>query len=241
MPSDPLFGAALAVWNAQWQRPSSPAGKIISQTVGELAADVLCLTEGFRYLLPIRGHLLCAGDFYGYAGTQGSRKVLLWSPNPWREVDILGHPDLPPGRYASGITDTPIGPLRVIGVCVPWAGAHVSTGRGDRHPWADHTAYLTALGEIIRAAGPPPLVVIGDFNQMVPSPTAPPSAKAALRAALDGLDLCTARASARLVDHIALGPELTAAEVHAWEPPRRGSRPVSDHLGATAKVTLAAP
>jgi hypothetical protein len=153
-----------------------------------------------------------------------------------------GSPDLPPGRFASGITDTPLGPLRLIGVCVPWAGAHVSTGREDRNRWQDHTAYLAALGEIIRAtraAGPPPLVVLGDFNQMVPSPTAPPSAQAALRAALGPLDLCTARASSRLVDHIAVPPELAAAEVHAWDPPARGKRPVSDHLGATAKVTLA--
>ena len=44
--------------------------------------------------------------------------------------------------FIAGTTKTPIGPVRIIGVCIPWDRAHISTGRKDRRPWEDHHAYL---------------------------------------------------------------------------------------------------
>jgi hypothetical protein len=40
------------------------------------------------------------------------------------------------------VTDTPIGPIRFVGVCIPWRDAHVRTGRRDRAPCEDHLRFL---------------------------------------------------------------------------------------------------
>ena len=58
------------------------------------------------------------------------------------------------------------GAVRVIGVCIPWAQAHVSSGlTPNRKPWEDHLAYLGAvLTDIVAADRSERLVVVGDFN-----------------------------------------------------------------------------
>lgn len=74
--------------------------------------------------------------------------------------------DLPPGRFVSGITEG----IRIVGVCVPWFDAHVSTGNTNRKCWEDHIAYLRALGPILAryAEDDIPVCVLGDFNQRIP-------------------------------------------------------------------------
>ncbi len=67
----------------------------------------------------------------------------MWSASGWEAVDVAGDPHLPPGRFASGVSNG----IRFIGVCIPWRSAHVNTGRGDVVPWGEHRAYLQALKE----------------------------------------------------------------------------------------------
>ena len=57
------------------------------------------------------------------------RKVMLWSREPWERVDDLGHGSMPPGRYVSGITRTPVGEVTVIGTCIPWRGSRAEARR----------------------------------------------------------------------------------------------------------------
>ena len=33
---------------------------------------------------------------------------MLWSREPWERVDDLGHSSMPPGRFMSGVTRTPV-------------------------------------------------------------------------------------------------------------------------------------
>jgi hypothetical protein len=158
----------VGVWNAEWKSPSSPSGRKIKQKLESLNADILCLSEGFKTLLPETGETIESDTDYGYPQKPGRRKVLLWSRQGWSSVDRIGDPSLPSGRFVSGITETPIGLLKVMGVCIPWRDAHVRTGRKDRSPWEDHMRYLCALKGILSRPAGEASIVVGDFNQGIP-------------------------------------------------------------------------
>ena len=40
---------------------------------------------------------------------QKVRMVLLWSREPWQQVDDVGSDAMPPGKFVSGVTRTPLG------------------------------------------------------------------------------------------------------------------------------------
>ncbi len=160
----------IAAWNSEWAPPRSRRGRAIAAHLEELGGDLICLTEGKADLLPRDGHVIDSDPDYGYPIEEGRRKVLLWSRTPWREVDRVGDPALPSGRFVSGIADTPIGPIRALGMCIPWSMAHVTSGRRDRSPWEDHLAYLGGLRQILAMSSrEPAIVVAGDFNQRIPA------------------------------------------------------------------------
>ena len=74
------------------------------------------------------GHSICAQDNWRQPcrkGQEGRRKVLRWSRAPWENVDDVGNESLPPGRFVSGVTQTGVGEVTIIGVClslIPLAG-----------------------------------------------------------------------------------------------------------------------
>jgi endonuclease/exonuclease/phosphatase family metal-dependent hydrolase len=226
----------IAVWNVQWKKPASASGREIHQILSRSGADIICLTEGYAGLLPEHGHQILSASDYGYGTSDGRRKVLLWSRWPWSDADVIGSPDLPPGRFARGHLSTPAGEISVIGICIPWAGAHVSSGRRDRKRWQDHAAYLTALRNVIAAEGAQAnLLVAGDFNQRVPPSHTPFAMHKLLRSALGDLAVCTegsldgtGKAS---IDHVAYTPALRLPVVSAWSASGANGRQLSDHFG----------
>lgn len=76
--------------------------------------------------------------------------------------------ELPGGRLVAGVTETPIGAITVVGVCIPWSGAHVAGGRRDRVRWQDHLAWLSGFERLSFARSRRRTVVLGDFNQRSP-------------------------------------------------------------------------
>lgn len=133
----------IGTWNTHWAVPGSERGIRVRTALGTPECDVLCVTEGSAGVLPADGHVIDTGTDWGYPlRGQGHRKVLLWSRSPWTEVDPVGSRDLPAGRFLHGATDTSMGPLTVIGTCIPWGGAHVLSGSKDRTRWQDHLAWL---------------------------------------------------------------------------------------------------
>ncbi len=127
-------------WNTEWAKPGSARGERVRRALAAPDCDILCVTEGFAGLLPPDGHLIDAGPDWGYPIREGRRKVLLWSKRPWSDVDALGSDDLPSGRFVAGATETPVGPVTVVGVCIPWRDAHVRGGTRNRKRWEDHLA-----------------------------------------------------------------------------------------------------
>ena len=226
----------MALWNVAWKTPTSTKGREIARILAHRDADVICLTEGYAGLLPEFGHQILSDSDHGYRTSDGRRKVLLWSRWPWQDVDIVGSSDLPSGRFVRGRLETPSGSATVIGVCIPWAHAHVSTGRRDRRPWQDHEAYIDGLERILGAedAGTN-LIVVVDFNQKLPVGRGPNRVRERLLRALGNLRICTTGAISGVdelsIDHVAHSAGLVATAVSGWEPVGGGGDILSDHFG----------
>jgi endonuclease/exonuclease/phosphatase family metal-dependent hydrolase len=222
----------VGVWNAQWAAPSTERGRPTIRLLDSLACDVLCVTEIELGLLAETGHAIDSDPDYGYARVRDRRKVVLCSRQPWTEVDRMGAPELPSGRFVSGVTETPMGPLRFIGVRIPWRDAHVRSGRRDRAPWEDHLRFLSGLPRTVRRLDLP-TVLLGDFNQRIPRARQPEHVAMALTGALEPLRIATdgdvPGIDTRLIDHVAICPELEAGELRGV--PGR-SVGLSDHDGA---------
>ena len=231
----------LALWNVEWKTPGSPAGGEIRSILNRAGADIICLTEGYAGLLPDSGYQILANPDYGYGTVDGRRKVLLWSRWPWTAVDIVGSPSLPAGRFVRGQVATPAGPIVVIGVCIPWSGAHVSTGRRDRIRWQDHQQYLEALRDLIAKERPQNhLIVAGDFNQRLPPSHTPFAMHNLLRAALGDLHVCTEGPLSGIktlsIDHVAHSNAFTALAVTPWSALAANGRKLSDHFGLSVDL-----
>lgn len=107
-----------ATWNVEWATAGTRRGERVAAVL-DGAADVMVVTECTLGVLPT-GHVVDAGSDWGYRVDDPTRrKVALWSRWPWTDVDPVGHPDLPPGRFVAATTSTPIGDLRGVGVCIP--------------------------------------------------------------------------------------------------------------------------
>lgn len=231
----------ITVWNAEWALPGSHKGAAIGEILAALEPDLICLTEAVPPLLPPGGHTITSEADYGYPVKPGRRKVLLWSRHPWRDIDPLGHTGLPSGRFISGLTGSPLGPVRVVGVCIPWARAHVSTGRRDRKPWQDHLSFLQYLPETLNS--PAPLLLAGDFNQTLPRTSAPLAANSALVKTLHQLAVPTAGPipplERLLIDHLAHSPHFTTTGIRGIPRHLPSGLPLSDHDGVSLTLSAA--
>lgn len=233
---------SLLTWNLAWKARHSRSGRILADRIAATGSDVACLTETMLDFPAEDGHVIAAEENYGYRIVPGRRKALLWSRNPWRKTDCVGSPDLPPGRFVRGETETSIGAVTVVGICIPWSHAHVTGGRRDRAPWEDHCAYLRHLRPILRGIEGP-LIVMGDFNQRIPRMRGNAHAEALLHAALGPLSVGTSgpipvageTGCRAAIDHIAHDASLTARAVTGLSNHADG-RQLSDHFGVT--VTL---
>ena len=162
----------IGTWNTEWAKADSPRGKRIRPLLAAPDCDILCVTEvGTAEILPKGGNIIDAGTDWGYEipkASPGRRKVLLWSRRPWTPVFDPLQADLPGGRLVAGTTETPIGKITVVGVCIPWRDAHVTTGMANRKPWEDHLAWLSGFERLSYAHSTWRTVVLGDFNQRIP-------------------------------------------------------------------------
>ncbi len=166
-------GRAMALsvvnWNVQWATPNSRRTAEILNRIDRHVPEVVCLTETHDELLSQRGHTICSQPDYGYTVKENRRKVLLWSREPWHQVDDMGTDSMPPGRFVSGVTQTSVGEVAVIGICIPWFGSRTEVSRKAkrRMPWQDHAQYLAGLTQVLERAEVTRLIVMGDFNQII--------------------------------------------------------------------------
>lgn len=170
----------ILTWNVE-RLPRSRRGAVEARLV-TLDYDIAILTEtriGFVHETDV----LAPGDPPEGRFAANERKVAIWSRWGWGRPepgwDGAGQgsdaaepvPDgLPASRFVAGTTHTPGGPLRVVGICVPYRFHRVRHAAPDgerRRVWEEHLGFLEALTPALRP-GATPQVVAGDFNQRVP-------------------------------------------------------------------------
>ena len=227
-------------WNVEWATPGSRRTPEILRRIDEYAPEVVCLTEADNRLLSDEGHTICSQAEYGYGVKGYRRKVMLWSREPWEQVDEVGLDSLSPGRFITGITRTSLGEVAVAGICIPWFGSRTGDRRKVR--WEDHRDYLKGLSNIVAGMERERLVVMGDFNQVIgPGCRAPKVLQAALQDCFQpGLEIVTgglAFEGRGSIDHIALSGDLQVEALGAISNLHEGKR-LSDHFGVFATVTV---
>ena|SRR3990167_609459 len=226
----------IASWNVEWRKPTSRDAEEIRQRLLWFDPDIVCLTESWVEML---------SEWGGYTITSrlrpdkadSQRSVLLWSRTPWTEPDDLGHEGLSRQCFVSGKTATSIGELQVAGLIIPYHMADVSHGTRVRRMWEQHEIFLDHLPMAIAGLGGNS-VVLGDFNQRMPSTWVPERLQQKLRRALSAYNIVTAEgvweASGLPIDHIALGSALDGECGPTLSNQRSNGRQLSDHFGVTA-------
>ena len=234
---------SVVAWNVEWATLRSRRTPEILARIKEYAPEVVCLTESHADLLAADGHTICSQPDAGYGVKGARRKVVLWSRKPWEHADHEGSAPLPPGRFVSGVTGTSLGPVRVVGVCIPWFGSRTEPRRGPerRKRWEDHERYLDGLAEVLGRFPAERLIVMGDFNQVIgPGGRAPGRLQSALQNAFpSGVTVVTETLSfegRRSIDHMALSDDLAAEPVEAISNVHEGRR-LSDHFGVAASLS----
>ena len=232
-------------WNVEWANPGSWRTTEILRCIDDFAPEVVCLTESRNTLLAGCGYTICAPEDYGYPLKPGRRKVLLWSRQPWTQVEDLSAEPWTIGRFISGVTQTSLGEVRVIGACIPWWGCRTEARRGParRARWQDHEEYIAGLTALLRGIDARRLVVMGDFNQVIgQGARAPVHLRQALADAFPpNISIVTADVAfegRKSIDHIALSRDLWADSLDVIGNYRERRR-LSDHFGVVATVTTA--
>lgn len=230
-------------WNVEWATPRARRTRHILDRIARHAPDVVCLTETHEDLLASHGHAICSRPDAGYGLKPGRRKVMLWSREPWERVDDLGEDSMPPGRFVAGVTETSLGAVTVVGVCIPWFGSRAEARRGceRKDRWEDHAKYLDGLRRVLERGASERVIVMGDFNQTIGEGSrAPAELRQALQAALPrGMAIATSDLKFEgrpNIDHVALSGDLVAQSVEAISNRHEG-RDLSDHFGVVADVT----
>lgn len=233
----------LLLWNVEWTEHPACSGMVNSVARDE-APNVVCLTEATPILAAEDSQVVASEGDYGYPNPGNRHKVWMRSDSEWTEIDRVGSPALPPGRFASGVT----GGIRIVGVCIPWHNAHVSTGNRNRAQWQDHRTYLAALKPILEGylRGEYPVCVVGDFNQRVPPAAYNRSVYSELVDAFaPGFRIHTAGEldvdDRPLIDHVATTSDLAFTLVKTLSRTTREGAEVSDHPGLLGVIERSAP
>ena len=98
------------------------------------------------------------------------------------EVNQIGSKEIPTGRFIAGVTNG----IKIVGLCIPWRFAHVSTGRIDRKPWEDHISFIQNLSFLNEKT-----IILGDFIQNIPKKNQPEIVFFSLKNMIDGFNLLT--------------------------------------------------
>jgi len=232
---------SVMTWNTEWATSTGDRGRRISAILHTAGGDIAVVTEGVRELLPSIGSAVDAGSDWGYGPHRARRKVIVWSPHPLK-LDFTGVEGATRGRLAVATAETQEGLVRVVGVCIPWRDAHVSTGRADAEPWSEHMDFLDRLQVLLAELDDRvPTVIAGDFNQRIPRVRQPIRVAERLNAVLAGWSVHTAGPlpNGPHIDHIVTNRWLLLESRNDWPSSDHVGR-LSDHAGVACRFTAAA-
>ena len=208
----------LVNWNVEWATRRSPRFSEIRNRIEEHDPEIICLTETYDTMLSNGGHSI------------------------YSQADDLGSPSMPPGRFISGITQTSLGEVTVVGVCIPWAMSRVrGSSIEKRKMWQDHSEYLHSLAWVLKQIPSHRLFLMGDFNQRLEGRSNTPlDVRTALQQAIPpGVTAATSTLGyqgRRTIDHIALSDDLVVESLGVISN-IDGNRRLSDHFGVFAYLS----
>jgi endonuclease/exonuclease/phosphatase family metal-dependent hydrolase len=233
-------------WNFERKPPASWQAGIMVDRIAALQPDIVCLTEAYdRSLEALGGSALSTEGVVWSASRPGERKVVLWSRRPWLAVDEVDEAATSAGACLSVLADTESGPVRVIGVCLPYHFASPVGLSPKARPWAQQIRFLEGLGIVLRSFRDSyPTIVLGDYNQYLPRIWGSKAASAALHEAFDGFLFPTsgfAHEGRAAIDHIAHTPDLSSSDRCALSPFTTDRRRLSDHFGVSLDITREEP
>ena len=144
---------------------------------------------------------------------------------------------MPPGRFVCATTDTPVGPITFIAICIPWSHAHVTSGQKNRKAWEEHHRFLDGLELFLSSSVfETPVVLLGDFNQRVPRKRSPITAYNRLME-VTGKQFSfltsghIATENALSIDHVCVSSALSGQLVRTFPKQTPDGINLSDHFG----------
>ena len=203
-----------------------------------LAAEVIVLTEARTTTPAFDGHLVFSEPSSASRFEPDERNVVVWSKNPIEPAAFDSPIDR--RRFVAARTETTIGPILILGVCIPWHMAEATKWASmKRKPWELHREFLVYLGDLMSDLDEP-FIVAGDFNQRIPRQKSGNKESAELLAqTFSELDIVTAGTLPGCekpgIDHIAISSHLQAARVQGW-PKDVTENVVTDHDGSFADL-----
>lgn len=226
-------------WNIGWSTANRRKKPLLEKIIAFHDPDIVVLTEAHRYFeIPGLTLVAEAGAYYGYGFQLEKRKVLLYSRFPSIATDPWGAVSNPGGRFASVMVDSPVHPVGIIGVCIPWSHAHVSTGRKDRRLWQDHLNYLVELKSILTDAASSnssQIILCGDFNQRIPRRRQPEQVFQSLCECMKDWHLHTGGVEIDAIDHMLTSLPVSEARLSII-PNHQDGLELSDHPGYVLEV-----
>lgn len=230
-------------WNFERRGPNSRQAATMMDRIATERPDVVCLTEAHEGSTTVLGgHEISArGATWSFTRRESERLVVLWSSQPWREVDAAGNEGTATGGYVSGVADTPHGPMRVIGICAPHHAASQVGAAEKARMWSEQIAFWDGLAKVLSARDRrTPTILLGDFNQYVPRIWGSKAARAALVSALGDLRVATDGPICEIdeptIDHIVHSANLAPQALRGLSRFDDDGRALSDHFGVVMRL-----
>lgn len=226
-------------WNIERRSPSTWQAKSLLGEIAQLDPDVVCLTEAWETSADqLGGHSVSTTGAAWSNKDDHERKVLLWSKNVWRDVQVIEELEAT-GSAITGRTELAGTDVRVVGLCIPYSFASPRGQKPRARKWSLHERFLQDLAPLLRQwRNVGPVIVTGDFNRFIPRYKGSKQAYALLEAALDGYEVITAGeivgVNKPTIDHIAFAGDLIATQVTGRPAEADDGRRRSDHFGVVA-------
>ena len=97
----------IGTWNTEFAKPGSVRAERVRPILAAPNCDILCVTEGYAEIFPDGGSAIAGGDDPGYPIVEGQKEVLLWSKEPWENVEF-GPEEMPKARSWLGPPRRPL-------------------------------------------------------------------------------------------------------------------------------------
>lgn len=233
----------LVNWNIERNDPASPKAASLIAEIGALSPDIISLTEAWEGSLEaFGGYVLAAQGVAWSRQATGERKVVLWSPHPWADIDPMEQAAAF-GGSVSACTQIGGRNVRIVGICIPY---HMASPLGQvpkARVWEQHERFLEVLMPYLhRWRQDGPVIVMGDFNRRMPRTYGSLRSYKMLEQAFEGYEIATRGKlpgiEAQTVDHVAVAGAVRVTGVAGRSAVSPEGLVRSDHFGVVVDFEL---